>query len=249
MYTIMFTSRMTGVVVEEEHKMEVADSLMESNRQFATAAQAAEYARTFNIKEVELFISPDKPAIVGTPYAERDYSSYCYRSGHVLVFHNLVERALFENEICGQISDGMWENTQPLNHWEAWAEAKVLVDPTGKLVGRNFYARKDNYRLSALIEYVGDRMKFYAELTMQFPSEVQECLNHDARLPDSLEDYDREVAWATTSKGSADKVATWTLCGLTREKVERTGKDMIITEKDLRGYLRGISECMKTYAR
>lgn len=244
MYTIVFTSKRVAVVVSEDQKSQVPDGILEGNRKFETFAQAVEYAGTFDVESVEAFTAPEVAEISGTPYPERSY-----RYGKRLVVHNLVERALFENEICGQISDGAWENTQPYNHWEPWAEAQVLVDPTGRNVGRDFYARKDNYRLSSLVEVVGDRMKFYAELAMQFPTEIQACLQHEVRLPDSLQDFDREVESSAKYQSSANKVATWLACGLTREKVEVTENNMLITDKDLRGYLRELSACMKTYNR
>lgn len=75
----------------------------------------------------------------------------------ILTFRNEIQAKLWE-ELDGQISDGMWENTRPYNHWKPWCNAEVLVDP--KNVGRNFYADKDNYDFnnSQLLSIVGDRM-------------------------------------------------------------------------------------------
>lgn len=74
-----------------------------------------------------------------------------------LTVRNEAQRILFTEELAGQISDGMWENTRPNDHWEVWCRAEVVVGPN---VGRDFYARKDNYNLnsSALLDCVGDRM-------------------------------------------------------------------------------------------
>lgn len=71
---------------------------------------------------------------------------------------NEQQRILLEEELKGQISDGMWENARPDSHWIVWCDATVVVDPEN--VGRDFYARKDNYNLTAplLLEIVGDRM-------------------------------------------------------------------------------------------
>ena len=80
------------------------------------------------------------------------------RNPDILSVRNEVQAALWENEIMGQISDGMWENTQPYDHYEAWCDAEVVVaDPDMKL-GRNFFVQKDNYSLTTVIQYVGDRM-------------------------------------------------------------------------------------------
>lgn len=81
-----------------------------------------------------------------------------YRSYGVLNVRNEAQKVILEKEMFGQISDGMWENTSPHDHWEPWCDATVVVDPTN--VGRNFYARKDNYNLNnkELLEIVGQRM-------------------------------------------------------------------------------------------
>lgn len=78
--------------------------------------------------------------------------------GNVLRVRNRAQQILFMKELRGQISDGMWENTVPFNHWAAWSNTKVVVDP--KNLGRNFSVAKDNYQLNAkaLLSVVGDRM-------------------------------------------------------------------------------------------
>lgn len=83
---------------------------------------------------------------------------------NTLNFRNSIQKALFLLEIQGQISDGMWENTRPFNHWMYWGLCKVGVDPSR--VGRNFYPTKDNYNLtsSELLGVVGYRMRWYAAL-------------------------------------------------------------------------------------
>lgn len=95
---------------------------------------------------------------------------------NLLVVRNVAQKALFEEELQGQLSDGYWENTKPHDHWEPWCRCTVLVDEN---VGRNFdwykgkrYDRrtgrdypvsrplKSNYNFanSMLLEAVGDRM-------------------------------------------------------------------------------------------
>jgi hypothetical protein len=77
---------------------------------------------------------------------------------NTLYVANEIQKALFENELKGQLSDGMWENTNPHDHWQPWCRCQVVVRPTA--VGRDFYAKKDNYNFSSklLVECVGDRM-------------------------------------------------------------------------------------------
>lgn len=77
--------------------------------------------------------------------------------GNTVRVRTQAQKWLLENELKGQISDGMWENASN-NPWEDWSSAKVIVDPRN--AGRNFNTRKDNYQLNskALLDAVGDRM-------------------------------------------------------------------------------------------
>jgi len=84
----------------------------------------------------------------------------------MLVFRNAVQVALF-TELDGQLSDGMWENTRPYDHYKPWCEAETtttdqyaLKNDGSKVLGRNFWAPKDNYNFNSsfLLECVGDRM-------------------------------------------------------------------------------------------
>lgn len=79
-------------------------------------------------------------------------------AANTLVFETPVQALLWHNEISGQLSDGYWENTTPMEHWKAWCNAEVVVAKEGQKAGRNFPVLKAGYRLSALIEYVGSRM-------------------------------------------------------------------------------------------
>jgi len=74
-----------------------------------------------------------------------------------LTFRNEIQKALFEVELQGQISDGMWENARPFDHWKVWGNCEVTV---GEDVGRDFYAMKDNYAFDSknLLDCIGDRM-------------------------------------------------------------------------------------------
>jgi hypothetical protein len=79
---------------------------------------------------------------------------------------NVAQAALLEMEIKGQLSDGHWENTRPDDHWQIWCDADVVVEPRN--VGRDFWARKDNYGLTSkdLLDVVGERMERYARLAL-----------------------------------------------------------------------------------
>jgi hypothetical protein len=85
-----------------------------------------------------------------------------------LAFRNETQRVLWENELCGQISDGHWENARPMNHWKVWCNAIVKVDPAN--VGRSFWPIKDNYNfLSAdLLNVISARMLVLVRLAYVF---------------------------------------------------------------------------------
>lgn len=76
---------------------------------------------------------------------------------NTLNFENEIQVLHWNKEMSGQISDGMWENT-PNSDWQTWCDAEVKVDRNN--LGRNFWARKDNFQLtnSMLLGIVGDRM-------------------------------------------------------------------------------------------
>lgn len=70
-----------------------------------------------------------------------------------LHFKTTAAANLFASEITGQLSDGAWENTRPLDHWKFWCDAEVVVD--GK-VGHEGNPMKTNYNLGSLKKYVKD---------------------------------------------------------------------------------------------
>ena len=71
---------------------------------------------------------------------------------------NMAQKVLFDEELSGQISDGMWENARPSNHWQVWTRAAAAVDPTNP--GLDCYPPRRNHTLTAksLLEIIGERM-------------------------------------------------------------------------------------------
>lgn len=103
--------------------------------------------------------------------------------------------AVWREEVLGQLSDGMWENTSPTNHWEFWhklvtklGEPSVVMDE-GKHVP---YRQKTSYNIAGLYEYVGDRMLAYGRMGRAIE-------RAGAMLPAESPDYD--VRWG---KGGFD---------------------------------------------
>ena len=68
--------------------------------------------------------------------------------------------ALFEHELKGQFSDGMWENARPRDHWRFWNVLVVKVAPGRCLVETNqaYACTKTSYDIAALYDIIGDRM-------------------------------------------------------------------------------------------
>jgi hypothetical protein len=86
---------------------------------------------------------------------------------------NTRQKVLFDWEISGQLSDGYWENTRPMNHWRIWSRCEVVVASEPTKIGRNFRPDKSNYNLLApmLLEAVGDRMITYAKIAKALGNE------------------------------------------------------------------------------
>ena len=48
------------------------------------------------------------------------------RSTGIIYLPTASAAALFEHELVGQFSDGMWENARPYDHWKFWCNLKVM---------------------------------------------------------------------------------------------------------------------------
>lgn len=155
-----------------------------------------------------------------------------------IVFANNIQKALWENELRGQISDGVWGNSRPRDHYKVWCNAKVEVAKAGEQTGRNFWAEKDNYNLLAPVEFVGDRMLVIAALAEMFP-------DFEGQLPASVYDFKSYAEWAAEGKEWADEqVAEWAAAGITAEAIaEAEGK---FTMKQLRKELSAMKKIIRT---
>lgn len=80
----------------------------------------------------------------------------------VIAFRTGSQRALWEHEIRGQLSDGMWESARPFEHWRAWVHLTPVISndskPFVKFSGR--WPSKVKYALLRLmaIPEICDRM-------------------------------------------------------------------------------------------
>ena len=85
-----------------------------------------------------------------------------------LAFRSNSQVALFKYELCGQISDGHWENSRPHTHWQDWCRATAIVDPSNP--GRDFWTVRDRYNFASkdLLDVVEGRMIGYVRLARAF---------------------------------------------------------------------------------
>jgi len=71
-----------------------------------------------------------------------------------IILHNHSAQALWDHELIGQLSDGMWENTRPHDHWQFWRGLQSTVQyGIARVVPKQpFYGRfpKTNYNFARL---------------------------------------------------------------------------------------------------
>lgn len=76
-------------------------------------------------------------------------------------FKNQIQKDLWDEELTGQISDGMWENNSK-NSWQFWTSVNSTVntEKATHIESKMSYLPDIKYafQFTALIEYVGDRM-------------------------------------------------------------------------------------------
>ncbi len=77
-----------------------------------------------------------------------------------IYFETTLQAALYKHELVGQISDGMWENSTPRDHWIRPCEADIAVDESNPRVESvHLFKRNYNFANTQLVDVVGDRMK------------------------------------------------------------------------------------------
>ena len=93
-----------------------------------------------------------------------------YVNRNKLTLRTNTQKALFLCELQGQLSDGMWENASPRNHWVDWCELKDANVEVGETLGRNFFPRRSTYGLTSkqMLDVIGDRMIIFAKLADVF---------------------------------------------------------------------------------
>ncbi len=113
--------------------------------------------------------------------------------------------ALWHKEIVGQISDGMWENSRPHEHWQFWCRLDVVVGPEAGLVKSDqfYWVRKNDYALIRLhqIKFDGgayvlrDRMLACGRMAKAGVDPTdRDVLNASEYMPATLEQFRADKA-------------------------------------------------------
>lgn len=156
-----------------------------------------------------------------------------------ITFTTQVQAALFTQELVGQISDGMWENSGPTDHWQFWCDLEVVVGPEAKVeTDRPGNCKKTNYSFSRLIKYVGDRMLKIGRMALcSADPKMWEAATY---MPDTAEEWKQGKAFG----GFRYDYITKHVASVSDELAERFYATQY-TEKDLRKDLKEISRAMK----
>jgi len=152
---------------------------------------------------------------------------------NTITFKTRAQANIFENEIKGQISDGMWENTNGTD-WSTWSKTEVLV---GDNSGRTGYVRKTGFALERLIPIIGDRMIHHARLAIAYPEASFETLYklESAKFAMNFtrqDDYYASIRVLVTEFGGLDAITV---------KLAAVG----YSTKELRADLKAIKVAMK----
>jgi len=106
---------------------------------------------------------PSAPRVAATWIEKQGYndwkSKYLRDAAKNVVFHFSSQAVadLWEHELTGQISDGMWENT-PDTGWEFWVSVPIQVGGHTSLSGDVPYNVKTGFAFDKLLPIVGEEM-------------------------------------------------------------------------------------------
>lgn len=102
-------------------------------------------------------------------------------------FPTVTALAIWNGEIKGQLSDGAWENSGPNGHYHFWQNMKATVGKAQTVA--TTYPEKNNYGLSKLIEYVGDRMLKTGQMAKASGDGAREVARVGEYMPATFEEF------------------------------------------------------------
>jgi hypothetical protein len=166
----------------------------------------------------------------------------------ILNVENVAQKIAFVFMAQGQISDGMWENARPLNHWKSWSDLNwETVSVMQENLGRNFNVMKDNYNLNSneLVEIVKDKLIFMTKFYMLHPEIAEKLYEAGVSFesPASLAIYAKDTK-SDYGKARAELVNS---TGVDKKMLEEVEKSNVYDLAQLRRDLAGLRRAMKIF--
>lgn len=112
------------------------------------------------------------------------------KSTGTIWFTSKTALALWRTEFRGQLSDGMWENALPRDHWRFWCELSAGVgDKNVVVTDVPWMCKKTGYNFAApaLFDAIGDRMLKIGRMAKV--NDYEGRLSAAEYMPDTLEEW------------------------------------------------------------
>jgi len=167
----------------------------------------------------------------------------------LIKFQNQEQRIIFLYEMLGQISDGMWENTRPGNHYLPWMKIKednAVVDSENFGVDSSLRFAKRNYNFANkdLLDIVGERLIIKINLYRKYGQKILDLFAKDHWLiPDNL--YSWEDMEFSTNPYFVEKAKKLAAAGITKEMIKDVCNNPVYTRKDLNKDCAGLKKVLK----
>lgn len=163
---------------------------------------------------------------------------------------NQEQKIILRCEMLGQISDGMWENAKPYDHYRPWMRIKeenTVVDPSDIGVDESFHFAKRNYNFvnKELLDIVGERIILKINLYLKHGQKILDLLAKDHWLiPDSMDSW-KDMEFSTNSY-YIEKTKKLSETGITKEMLQDVIDNPVYTRKDLNKDCNGLKKVFKT---
>lgn len=95
--------------------------------------------------------------------------------------------AVWTHEILGQMSDGMWENARPDDHWMFWHDLKIAKGAPAVKVQSGGSPSRTSYGFAGLLPVIGDRMVALGK--MGTITDDEDMLHAAEYMPATLEEW------------------------------------------------------------
>ena len=133
----------------------------------------------------------------GTPKREEAGKAASSKTAGTISLANPVQVAIYKGELEGQMSDGAWENTNPMDHWRSMCDANVVVGTPGM----DFMPRT-TYGYNRLLSnpVVAERMLNMARAAVAYPSldmskfnwAIEYVIDHANKMNEPQQDWQQK---------------------------------------------------------